>query len=270
MTHTEQFSLIGRVAVVTGATGLLGRSHCAALAEAGAHVIATDVDGDACAAVVRALPTPGLGLAADVTDRAQLEALRDRVLARFDRIDVLINNAAVNDRFESPEAALEQSRFEAYPVELWQRSLAVNVTGVFLCSQVLGATMAARGRGSIINVASTYGLVGPDQSLYERPDGVQAFFKSPAYPTTKGAVISFTRYLAAYWGHRGVRVNALSPGGVENGQEDWFVERYGERTPLRRMATPQDYRGSVVFLASDASAYMTGANLVVDGGFTCW
>lgn len=270
MSAMDDFSLRGRVAVVTGATGLLGRAHCAALADAGATVIATDLDGGACEALARSLSTPGLGVAADVTDRASLEALRDQALSRFDRLDVLVNNAAVNDRFESPEAALERSRFEHYPVELWQRSLAVNVTGVFLCSQVLGSVMAARGRGSIVNVASTYGVVAPDQSLYTRPDGTQAFFKSPSYPTSKGAVLSFTRYLAAYWGARGVRVNALSPGGVGNGQEGWFVERYGERTPLQRMATPDDYRGAVVFLASEASAYMTGANLLVDGGWTCW
>jgi NAD(P)-dependent dehydrogenase (short-subunit alcohol dehydrogenase family) len=268
------FELSGKVAVVTGAVGLLGKQHCLSLARAGARVVATDVAkgplDDFAADLAREHRERTYAVTADITDRQSLSALRDAVLSKWGRIDVLVNNAAINDMFESPTAAAELSKFENYPLELWKKSLEVNVTGMFLTCQVLGTEMAKQGFGSIINVASTYGMVAPDQSIYRRPDGSQSFWKSAAYPATKGAVLSFTRFLAAYWGSAGVRVNSLSPGGVENGQEEWFVKNYAAKTPLGRMAKREDYHGAIVFLASDASSYMTGANLVVDGGWTAW
>ncbi|MDH4069434.1 MAG: SDR family oxidoreductase [Ignavibacteria bacterium] len=268
------FSLSGRVAVVTGATGLLGKQHCRALAGAGAGVVAADLDEDTCRRFAEELESeyhvPCTGYAVDITQREETVRLNRAILKKFGRVDVLINNAAINDMFENPAAAAEQSRFEEFPLSLWQRSLDVNVTGTFLCCQAIGSSMARAGSGSIINIASTYGIVAPDQSLYRKPDGTQDFHKSAAYPVTKGAVLSLTRFLAAYWGKAGVRVNSLSPGGVENSQEGYFLERYSERTPLGRMAQPTDYQGAVIYLASDASLYMTGANLVVDGGWTIW
>jgi NAD(P)-dependent dehydrogenase (short-subunit alcohol dehydrogenase family) len=268
------FSLKNKVAIVTGALGLLGKQHCFALAEAGANVVVTDLNGDGCEAFAHELgiatSTQPIGLGADITRRESIEVLRNHIYAHYESIAILVNNAAVNDSFENPLAAAEQSQFENYPIDLWQKSLDVNITGTFLCSQVIGRVMAIQGHGSIINIASTYGLVGPDQSLYAKSDGTQSFYKSPSYPTTKGAVIAFTRYLATYWAKKGVRVNALSPGGVENGQDENFIRNYSARTPLGRMAQPTDYKGALVFLASDASSYMTGANLVVDGGWTAW
>ncbi|HEY4112241.1 SDR family oxidoreductase [Puia sp.] len=264
----DLFSLDRKVAIVTGACGLLGTHHCVALAEAGANVVVADLDEAAAQKVAAGLGEGHLAIGLDVTCRESLEAAKLRILEAFGRIDVLVNNAAINDMFENPLLAGRQSMFEHYPLEMWDRSWKVNVSGVFLCSQVLGGIMAERGGGSIINIASTYGMVAPDQSIYKNEAGEQTFYKSPAYPVTKSAVIGFTKFLASYWGPRQVRVNTLSPGGVENQQDVFFKTNYSRKTLLGRMANPSDYKGAIVFLASDASAYMTGANLVVDGGWT--
>ncbi len=261
MNTLDLFRLDGKVAIVTGANGLLGQRHCKALAEAGAIVVAADVGGATGAHAAENV---------DVTSKESVLALRERVLEAYGRIDVLVNNAAVNDMVENPVSAAEESMFENYPLDLFRRVMDVNVTGTFLCCQVLGAQMAAQRSGSIINIASTYGVTAPDQNIYKLPDGSQPFFKSAAYPTSKGAVVMLTRFLATYWGEKGVRVNTLSPGGVENNQPEHFISNYSRRTPLGRMATPTDYMGALVFLASDASAYMTGHNLLVDGGWTIW
>jgi len=270
MNSLELFSLKNKVAIVTGALGLIGKNHCKALAEAGAKIVVCDLDENKCKDFAASLPTKSIGVGVNIVDKISVENLRDETLKTFGRIDILVNNAAINDMFENPQSAAELSMFENYPLEMWQKSLDVNVTGTFLCSQIIGNEMAKIGNGSIINVASTYGIVGPDQSIYKKTDGTQTFYKSAAYPATKGAIINFTRFLAAYWGSKGVRVNTLSPGGVENNQDEYFVKNYSAKTPLGRMAFPTDYKGAIVFLASDASAYMTGANLIVDGGWTAW
>jgi NAD(P)-dependent dehydrogenase (short-subunit alcohol dehydrogenase family) len=265
---TELFSLKNKTAIVTGALGLLGKKHCEALAQAGANVIVADINESAAIDFAANLGGQHCGLKVDVTSEASLKAARDKILECYGSIDVLVNNAAINDMFENPGLAKELSAFENYPLDAFKKSLDVNVTGVFLASQVFGSVMAGQGSGSIINIASTYGVVGPDQSIYRNACGEQSFYKSAVYPVTKGAVVNFTRFLAAYWGNKGVRVNTLSPGGVENGQDEFFIQNYSAKTLLGRMAQPQDYQGALVFLASDASVYMTGANLIVDGGWT--
>jgi NAD(P)-dependent dehydrogenase (short-subunit alcohol dehydrogenase family) len=265
---TNLFSLNQKTAVVTGALGLIGKKHCEALAAAGANVVVTDMDAQAAQTFAQRLGQNHIGIGLDVTSKQSLIDALNAILNKYDGLDILVNNAAINDKFEDPAMAKELSAFENYPLEAFQRSINVNVTGVFLSSQILGTHMALQGSGSIINIASTYGMVGPDQTIYRNAQGEQTFYKSAAYPVTKGAIINFTRFLAAYWGHTGVRVNTLSPGGVENGQTEDFIGNYSAKTLLGRMATASDYQGALIFLASEASAYMTGANLVVDGGWT--
>lgn len=270
MTATD---LTGRTVAVTGGAGMLGSSFAGALLAAGATVAVLDVapPADARLAAMRARATDPTRLhvvACDVRDDASVASAADEVEAVAGPVDGLVNAAAID---AVPGAAAANGPFETYPSDRFAAILDVNLVGVVRCCQVFGSRMAARGRGSIVNVASTYGVVGPDQRLYEplRRDG-QEFFKPAVYTASKAALIGLTRYLAAYWGHAGVRVNSLVPGGVEAGQHPEFVAAYAARTPLGRMARPDEYDAAVVHLLSDASSYMTGAELVVDGGYTAW
>jgi NAD(P)-dependent dehydrogenase (short-subunit alcohol dehydrogenase family) len=257
------FSLSDRIAVVTGGLGQLGRQFTDALQSAGAHVAILDerADDDEHGGV--------LHLRTDVTDRLSIERAVARVVARWGVPDILVNNAAIDS---PPDASASANGTpEHYPVDLWRRVMDVNVTGVFLCLQVIGARMAAAGRGSIINVASIYGLVSPDQRIYEyRRARGEEFFKPAAYSASKAALLNLTRYFATYWAPRSVRVNTISFAGVFNDQDAAFLAEYTRRVPLGRMAREDEYNGAIVFLASDASSYMTGANLVLDGGYTAW
>jgi NAD(P)-dependent dehydrogenase (short-subunit alcohol dehydrogenase family) len=270
----DWFDVSDRTVIVTGGAGLLGRQYGHALVEAGARVVLADIDGDRAEAVAEDLSggsKRATGLAVDVTDEASVADLVRTTVATFGGIDGLVNNAALDPKFHrSPDAQLAAT-FENYPLDLWNRSLAVNLTGMFLCAREVAPAMLAQKRGVIVNVSSTYGLVGPDQRLYEseRP-GAPREFKPVAYSVTKSGVLGFTRYLAAYWAGTGIRVNTLTPGGVLDDQPPEFVRRYGARTPLGRMAERDEYCGALLFLLSDASSYMTGSNLVVDGGWTAW
>jgi NAD(P)-dependent dehydrogenase (short-subunit alcohol dehydrogenase family) len=206
-----------------------------------------------------------LAVKADVTDRESLRAALEKIEGRLGTPFGLVNNAALDSPPDAP--AEETGPFESYPEESWDRVMEVNAKGVFLCCQVFGAAMAEAGRGSIVNISSIYGMVSPDQRIYEyRGD----FTKPVAYSASKSSLMNLTRYLATYWADRGVRVNTLSLAGVENRQDERFLAGYTAKVPLGRMAREDEFDGAIVFLMSDASSYMTGANLVLDGGFTAW
>ena len=269
------FRLDGQVVMITGGAGLLGEMHAEAVAEAGGIPVLIDIRGEAAIELAKRLveryQVPALGLKADVTDRSSLEAVVLESVARLGRLDVLINNAA-NDPKVKSEGAAAWTRFENFPLSQWSADLEVGLTGAFLCCQVIGSYMARQGSGVIINISSDLGLIAPDQRLYKReivsPD-LQPV-KPVSYSVVKHALIGLTRYLATYWAHRNIRVNALAPGGIRTDQPDEFVQRLSSLVPMGRMAARDEYKGAIVFLASDASSYMTGTTLVMDGGRSCW
>jgi len=273
-TPRDVFDLDGRIVVVTGAFGQLGIQFCDELLHRGARVVALDqaADPERAANLIR----PGgdrldriLPLRIDITDRGALERGLAEIEGRFGVLDGLVNAAALDSPPGAPAA--ENGPFETYPESSWDRVMAVNVKGTMLACQVFGGRMAAAGRGSIVNVSSIYGVVSPDQRLYEyRRAGGDEFFKPVAYSASKSAVLNLTRYLATYWAKANVRVNTVTFGGVFNKQDEQFLAGYTARVPLGRMARPDEYNGAIVFLLSDASSYMTGSNLVLDGGWTAW
>ncbi len=266
------FDLHGRVALVTGGAGLLGRQFCHTLAQAGAAVAVLDIAQQAAEEVAAAIRDAGgqaLALPADITDPHQVQQAVQRIVDAWGRLDILVNSAALDPKVSAEGAVRSSSAFEDFPLEAWERALQVNLTGAFLVTQAAARVMRAQNRGVIINIASTYGLVGPDQRIYQKP-GRPPQYKPVYYTVTKAALIGFTRYLATYFAGTGIRVNTLTPGGVYNHQDPDFVAQYAARTVLGRMAEPHEMNAALLFLASDASSYMTGANLVVDGGWTAW
>jgi 2-deoxy-D-gluconate 3-dehydrogenase len=269
---TDSFQLTDRIAVVTGAAGLLGSEFSRTLAEAGASVILADWDEDGAKLFAEGLRSEGFQAThakVDVRDPGSVDALFDSSLHNHHRLDILVNSAALDPKFDPDHHEQTSNAFEDYSLETWNQALDVNLTGMFLVSQAAVRPMLAQGGGAIINICSTYGLVGPDQRLYER-EGHPHQFKPVYYSVTKAGVLGFTRYLATYYAGKNIRVNALTPGGVFNEHDDEFVEKYAARTVLGRMARKDELNGALLFLASDASSYMTGANLVVDGGWTAW
>jgi 2-deoxy-D-gluconate 3-dehydrogenase len=255
--------------------GLLGAEFCRTLAEAGAAVAVVDLNESASQAVAESLTSSGyqaLALPTDITQPDSVNAAVEKTLSAFGRIDILVNSAALDPKFD-PDAVnkgITPGAFEDYPLDLWNSALDVNLTGMFLMTQACVKLMIEQGKkGSIINICSTYGLNGPDQRIYVR-DGKRVAFKPVYYTVTKAGVMGFTKYLAAYYAETEIRVNALTPGGVFNNHEDYFVRNYSAKTILGRMARKDEMNGALLFLASDASSYMTGNNVIVDGGWTAW
>lgn len=271
----DAFDLSGRVAVITGGAGTLGMQHARAIAERGGIPVIADLHEGAAAEKAKEIAAEygvkAIGVAADITSRPSVDALLTQVVKAHGRVDILINNAANNPKMEKGNTA-SFSRFENFPLDLWNADVAVGLTGAFLCSQVIGSDMARRKSGVIVNIASDLAVIAPDQRIYRKaglPDDEQPV-KPVTYSVVKTGLIGLTRYLATYWADAGLRVNALSMGGVYNGQPEDFVQRLSGLIPMGRMARVDEYRAAIVFLCSDASSYMTGQNLVIDGGRSCW
>jgi len=268
----DKFNLSGRTAIVTGGTGLLGKEFCRTLAEAGAHVFVADIEAGKAEDYARELRNQKYMAdycAVNVTDTQSVNKMVDKAVQLTGRVDILVNSAAMDPKFDASNANQQNGGFEDFPVDMWRSALDVNLTGMFLCCQAAAKQMAKNGIGSIINICSTYGLVGPDNRIYDKP-GQPKRVKPVYYSVTKAGVLGLTHYLATYYAGTQIRTNALTPGGVYNDHDETFTRNYSARTVLGRMARRDEMNGALLFLASEASSYMTGSNLVVDGGWTAW
>ena len=272
----ERFNLSNKTALVTGAAGLLGQQHAAALLEINANVILTDISPNGLLLARKNLEQEfGVGCIEahilDVTEEKSIASVLEDFSGK--RVDILINNAAIDPKVQKGSGLLEASRLENFPLDQWQKQIDVGLTGAFLCSKIFGSAMASDGLGGVIlNIASDLSIISPDQRLYSQPalPSEMQPVKPVTYSVIKAGLVGLTLYLSTYWANHGVRVNALSPGGVFNGQEDEFVNRIKTRIPMGRMANVDEYRSAVQFLCSDASSYMNGQNIVIDGGRSAW
>lgn len=277
MDALDKFRLDDRVVVITGGAGLLGTKHAEAVLDAGAIAVLLDISEEA---LNRAVDKLGgeygrdkiYGLMADISSKENIEKVCGNVMMKYKKIDVLINNAANNPKMEGNEANMGAIQFENFPLQMWMDDMMVGLTGAFLCSQVFGSVMAEQRSGVILNISSDLGIIAPDQRIY-RKDGLaekEQTIKPVSYSVIKHGLIGLTKYLATYYADKGIRCNALCPAGVFNGQDEVFLEKLTNLIPMGRMADVDEYKSTILYMISDASSYMTGSTVVVDGGRTCW
>ncbi|MBL7070832.1 MAG: SDR family oxidoreductase [Candidatus Omnitrophica bacterium] len=275
MSIKDKFDIKGRVAVITGGAGLLGKEFARTLLEYGGKVVMADIARDRGAAALKEIGQGSKGDIVyeyvDVSSKDSVEKMAQSVKKRFGKVDILINCAALDPKFEAGDMEKHGYAFEDYPLESWERAVSVNLTGAFLCCQVIGRIMISQEKGVIVNVASEIGMIAPDNRIYiKKAEPEKKRFKPIDYPVTKAALIHLSRYLASYWGDKNIRVNTLTPATVYTDQDDELVKNISYRAILGRMSDKNEFCGALIFLVSDASSYMTGANLVVDGGRTAW
>ena len=274
-TTLAKFLIRDKTAIVTGGVGLLGSEFCTTLAEAGAQVAIADKNISTSSKLASSLRERGLKVIAietNITDPQSVQSMVSTTLDTFGGLDILVNSAALDPKFDPHQydvSVFGSGAFEDYPLQTWNQALEVNLTGTFLCCQAAVKPMLEQRGGVIINLSSIYGIVAPDQRVYQRKDEPPQY-KPVYYSVTKAGILGLTRYLAAYYAGKNIRINAISPGGVFNGHDEEFIQAYSTKAVMGRMAEKDEMNGALLFLASDASAYMTGANLVVDGGWTTW
>ena len=277
MNTLDKFRLDGRVVIITGGAGLLGIKHAEAVLDAGGTAVLLDISEASLDRVVNTLgdeyETDKIcGMTADITSKEKVEKVCKNILSKYRRIDGLINNAANNPKMEGNAANMGAIQFENFPVQMWMDDMMVGLTGAFLCSQVFGSVMAEQKSGVILNISSDLGIIAPDQRIY-RKDGLaekEQTIKPVTYSVIKHGLIGMTKYLATYYAEKGIRCNALCPAGVFNGQDEVFLEKLTNLIPMGRMANVDEYKSTILYMISDASSYMTGSTVVVDGGRTCW
>jgi NAD(P)-dependent dehydrogenase (short-subunit alcohol dehydrogenase family) len=270
------FDLSGRTAVITGGGGLLGESHAEGLAEFGCNTVLLDINSESGRLVSERIKkkykTESLFFNCDITNKDQVEEVKNTLLKKYQSIEILINNAALDPKITFARSDISLSRLEYFPLDQWAKELSVGLTGAFLCTQVFGVQMVQQHKGVIINISSDLGIIAPDQRLYKKEDlpSDEQPVKPITYSVIKHGLIGLTKYIATYWADKGVRANSLCPGGVYNNQPEEFVRKISSLIPLGRMAHKDEYKAAIVYLASDASSYMNGATIVIDGGRTIW